>query len=422
MLVTAVLAVVSLAATAPAGATAPAPASATAKVGPDALLAGSAELSSVFCTSSTSCLAVGLRASQFNTLLNQIVSWNGKKWTAVSAPSPGGTKKNAFNQLFAVRCTSAENCWAVGRYSGATSQLTQALHWTGTTWAMVPTPSPGGTNALDFSELSDVSCTSASDCWAVGDYGNRASSGITRDLVLHWTGKKWFKVKVPDPGGTAQPGDVSSLAAVRCASPKDCWAAGTASTGGGPGAQFNMMLRWNGTKWSMFGVPSPTGLMTGAFNELNGLSCTSTKSCMAVGDYGGGSVSGSVFLNQTVRWNGKKWSLVKTPNPDGTAAGDSNVLNGVTCSATNNCWAVGNLGSTISGGAETGEILHWKGTKWSLTKSPNPGGTDGGDRTILNSVRCVTQKDCWAVGLSSTGSAPLRNLTLHWNSVKWAAS
>jgi len=65
--------------------------------------------------------------------------------------------------------------------------------------------------------------------------------------------------------------------------------------------------------------------------------------------------------------------------------------------------------------------LHWKGTKWTLAKTPDPGGTAESDQTELISVRCVSQQDCWAVGFSRNDPDPDLNLTLHWNSVRWSA-
>ncbi|HET7015118.1 MAG TPA: hypothetical protein VFI65_14470 [Streptosporangiaceae bacterium] len=419
MLLTAALTVASLAAAA-----VPAQASAFAKIKPASLLPGSVRLSSVYCTASTNCWAVGLRASKNNPLLSQIVRWNGKTWTAVSAPIPGKTKKGNISQLFAVRCTSATNCWAVGSYVDTTtrSSLAQALHWTGKKWVTVPTPDPGGTNPGGFTALTDVACTSANNCWAVGSYGSEGiTSKVARNLALHWTGKKWFKVTVPNPAGVKN-GAVNSLAAIRCAAPNDCWAGGTSGVDSTISVRENEMLHWNGTKWSPRHVPSPGGSMPDAYNAISGLSCTSASNCWAVGTYGNDSGSDPRFLNQALRWNGHKWSQVTTPNPNGTAKNDDNELNGVTCSAANNCWAVGSLGGISNGGAETSEALHWTGTKWSLVKTPNPGGAADGDQTALSDVRCVSAKDCWAVGFSRKEPDPDRSLTLHWNGVKWSAN
>jgi hypothetical protein len=387
---------------------------------PAKLVPNSAKLNSVYCTGSTDCWAAGFQNTAKSALVNQIVRWNGKKWTAVPVPNPGGTKMDDDNQLISVRCTSAANCWAVGFYNTTSSSLPQALHWNGKKWGQVTVPVPGGTGEDDFTFLNDVSCVSASDCWAVGDYGNNGVNDVGKNLVLHWTGKKWFKVTVSNPAGTKQD-DFNVLDAVRCASANDCWAAGTAGVDSSVTIQENEMLHWNGTKWSEADVPSPAGSMVGAISEIEGLSCTSAKDCWAVGDYGGGSVSDSTFLNMALHWNGHNWSQVKTPNPDGTGSGDSNFLSSVTCTAANNCWTAGTLGGITSGDDETGEALHWQGTKWSLTTTPNPGGTAEDDQNELNSVRCNSAKDCWIVGFSRVDPDPDHNLILHWNSHKWSA-
>ncbi|HUC56909.1 MAG TPA: hypothetical protein VMA95_05870 [Streptosporangiaceae bacterium] len=388
---------------------------------PSMLLPGSARLNGVYCTASTNCWGVGILESPKNAILNQVVHWNGKKWTRGSVPSPGGNKPDDSSQLGAVRCTSATNCWAVGTFSNATTSGLQALHWNGKHWGQTPVPAPAGTGNGDFNDLNDVACTSASSCWAVGDYGNVSPGGeVSRNLALHWTGKKWFKVSTPNPSGTSND-DVNGLYTVRCTSPDNCWAGGSNGSVAGPGLQFNEMLHWNGKHWSAADVPSPTGIFPGVYNAIGSLSCTSASNCWAVGIYGGGSPS-PTFLNEAIQWNGHNWTQVKTPNPDGTAPGDSSELASVNCSAANNCWAVGNLGTISSGGAETGEVLHWKGVKWSAVKAPNPGGTGSGDQNNLSSVRCVSQKDCWIVGFSRADPDPDLNLTLHWNSKTWSAS
>ena len=60
---------------------------------------------------------------------------------------------------------------------------------------------PGAALAGRSGELNGVFCTSADNCWAVGDYTTKTAR---LNQVLHWTGKKWFKVAVPEPAGTAK--------------------------------------------------------------------------------------------------------------------------------------------------------------------------------------------------------------------------
>lgn len=378
---------------------------------PGMLRAGSNELQSVFCTSRANCWAVGLHAAKTGALVNRIVHWNGKNWSKVSAPSPGGTQNRDFSSLSAVRCTSAANCWAVGQ----DANRGQALHWNGTRWSVVPTPEPG-TGPSGFTVLRDVACPSANSCWAAGLYGQDTSSSETSfDLALHWNGKKWFKVTTPNPAGT-KANDLNDLDAIRCASPDDCWAAGTT---GATDVLLNDMLHWNGRKWFTQKVPNPGGSTTGSYNAIYSLACTSTKNCWGVGEYGLTGASG-YSLNQALHWNGRKWSHITTPNPNGTAMGATNTLNGVNCTATNYCWAVGYVGSNSSGGSQTGQALHWNGKKWTLIGTPNPAGTTNQARNLLNSVRCITANDCWIVGESQINGDPYVNLFLHWNGVKWS--
>ncbi len=73
------------------------------------------------------------------------------------------------------------------------------------------------------------------------------------------------------------------------------------------------------------------------------------------------------FLNEALRWDGKKWSNVKTPNPGGAAQNDGNSLNGVACTSASNCWAAGDV---VTSGVFNDELLHWNGKKWSVGTIP----------------------------------------------------
>ncbi len=377
-------------------------------------------LAGVYCTSATNCWSVGFADSQAGAVLNQILHWTGKHWSRVTAPSPGGTKSGHSSQLASVRCTSPQNCWAVGTFAKGLAEATEALHWNGRQWSQVKTPNPSGLAEGDFSELNDVACTSASSCWAAGQYGHKSNvSDVILNLTLHWNGRQWSHVKTPNPSGTSN-GTESELDAVRCPSPRDCWAIGT--TGSQTASIFlNEALHWNGQKWSDAAVPSQGPVLRGDYNTLNGLSCTSAKDCWAVGAYGGLGVDG-FQLNQALHWNGTSWKLVKTPNPDGTGTDAVNFLTGVTCSSAANCWAVGYFGSAAQAKPVLGEALHWKGTKWVTVNTPAAGASSSGDSVRLSSVRCVVAKDCWAVGTTRISPGSDQNQILHWNSTKWSAS
>jgi hypothetical protein len=383
----------------------------------------SKELFGVFCNSPTDCWAVGEIFGNHRTT-NQVLHWTGKKWFPVTVPNPAGTGSGALDELFAVRCTSARNCWAVGdsqKKSGA-AVLDQVQHFNGTKWSVTPASSPGGTAPGNLNSLDDVACTSARSCWAAGDYGLQGTGPEPQVLfnqTLHFDGTKWTFVKTPNPAGHST-GDFNALLSVRCTGPNDCWAAGTGgniimSTLNIKFRLHNAMLHWNGKKWAQVTVPAPAVTGKSVLNELNTLACTAPKNCWAVG------ISAKIANlpkgfqhNEALHWTGKKWTFVPTPNPGGKV----NDLLGVTCTAPSNCWAVGGAGSDPG----LNEALHWNSKKWSVVHTPNAGGTGMAAINSLSSVRCTSPSNCWAVGDSELGNSVDINQILHWNGTKWVTS
>jgi hypothetical protein len=382
----------------------------------------SRELFGVFCNSPTDCWAVGEISSNHRTT-NQVLHWTGKKWFPVTVPNPAGTASGDLNELFAVRCTSGRNCWAVGdSQRSGDAVLDQVQHFNGKKWSVTPASSPGGTAAGDLNSLDDVACTSARSCWAVGDYGMQGTGPEPQVLfnqTLHFDGKKWTFVKAPNPAGKST-GDLNALFSVRCTAPNDCWAAGT-------GGQIimtttsilfrldNAMLHWNGHNWAKVTVPSPVGKKKSFLNELNTLACTAPGNCWAVGLAARVANSPPGFQhNQALHLTGKKWTMVKTPNPGGPV----NDLLGVTCTSAGSCWAVGGAGA----GPGLNEALHWNSKKWSVVHTPNGGGTGKEVINNLSSVRCTSPSNCWAVGDADLGEDLDINQLLHWNGTKWTDS
>jgi hypothetical protein len=390
----------------------------------EAVVSESLALNGVYCTSQASCWAVGNQVSGGGTR-DQVLRLKAGKWRQVTVPEPGGTAAGDNNNLNAVRCASAMDCWAVGDYQPlGSARLDQVLHWNGTKWSVVSAPAPGGTAAGDFNELNDVACTSAASCWAVGYYGIEMS-GSTGDSVvqltqaLHWNGTKWSLVPSPNPGGHSK-NHVNSLNAIRCGSARDCWAAG--SDGLGSNADHrNLMLHWNGASWTTVTVPSPGGTTKSGLSQIRSLSCTSPTSCWAAGSYGKELSAGhQKLLNQILRWTGRRWVKVTAPNPDGTGPKARNDILAISCITAGSCWAAGGTGAE-SGRPGLNQALHWNGAKWSVIRTPEPGGTGGDVANILTSVRCATPGNCQAVGVVET-STGAEDQILHWNGTRWTTT
>jgi hypothetical protein len=87
-------------------------------------------------------------------------------------------------------------------------------------------------------------------------------------------------------------------------------------------------------------VASGTGMGGLLPNGLNGVSCTNSTNCVAVGSYGN-----NLNLDQTLveQWDSTAWSVVPSPDP-----GYKDALDAVSCTSSTNCVAVGRFASGSS--------------------------------------------------------------------------
>jgi hypothetical protein len=366
----------------------------------------------VYCTSRRNCWTVGTRVTT-HAFVAQARQWNGRTWVKRTIPSPGGTSAGGLTEPAAVRCASAAECWTVGFYgkSGGAS-LNLMLRWNGRRWAAMRVPQPAGTGKTAQNFLNDVTCVSARNCWAVGQFGKSDSS--TLNLVLHWNGRKWSRMRVPEPGGTGKKAE-NKLNNVRCPSSSRCIAVGSYTSGSGK--TFNQALIWNGRSWFSQHVPSPGSGTAKNSATLVSLGCGS-NTCWAVGSFGPS--AGSPALNQVMRWNGRSWSRQFTAQPGGTGKAAQNFLEWVTCTSDRNCWAVGAYGSSGPGTARN-QALHWNGRRWAFVRTPNPAGTGLHEENLLLGARCPASSDCWAVGAQVSGTTGhVSHQILHWNGRRWS--
>jgi hypothetical protein len=252
-----------------------------------------------------------------------VLHWDGTTWAQVPSPSPG----SSFSELAAVTATSASNAWAAGDYSSAAGggNKTLILHWNGSKWATVPSPSPAS-----FNTLTGLAATSAASAWAVGDLGTTLGD---RTLILHWNGTAWKQVPSPSP---ALGDDLTGVAATSATS---AWAAGFSFVGGASQTAQALVLHWDGSTWRAAVVPPPA---PGASTLLSGITATSASSAQAVGM----SETTTTEQDLILRWNGTAWTQVPAPNP-----GTLNTLTAVAATSATSAWAVGRSSTTVVGQA-----------------------------------------------------------------------
>lgn len=180
------------------------------------------------------------------------------------------------------------------------------MHWNGTTWSQVPSPSPGSDSYL----LLSVSAVSSTDAWVVG-YSTDAT-GANNAFILHWDGSNW--VQFASPTSTSDDAVLNAVSATT-------GGAGAVGTTGNENPSFApLVLHLSGGKWSRVNSPDPGGTIT----QLNAVSTISPSDAWMVGDYctnancGGNGCTGSDCGTENgliEHWNGQVWAEVKAPDP-----------------------------------------------------------------------------------------------------------
>jgi subtilisin family serine protease len=340
------------------------------------------ELEDVSCAGSTMCMAVGndhYRGKGFSEV------WNGSEWTVLSTVT---------GEMKAISCPTTTWCMTVAKSESKGWQLkwTEFITWSWKTEAKSP-PTPEGATEV---KLNDVSCTSESACTAVGRY----KTTEYKPYVARWNGTSWSLQTAPNP----TEGDASeAMLSVSCASSTFCMAAGRA-------AKKPFAERWNGTEWTRVTAPNPEGATEAT---LEGISCTSSLWCAAVGNSKGG---GTPNKTLTERWNGSSWSVIASPNPGGETYAK---LRSVSCLSSTSCTGVGVSYAGFIPTKESTLAESWNGSEWTLQTTPNP---EGKTFSSLAGVSCSSTTACTAVGKARPESAETNMVTLaeRWNGSSWS--
>ena len=247
-------------------------------------------------------------------------------------------------------------------------------------WSLVDAPQK-------YASLNDVACTSSSACTAVGSYNTAQGSFESLSLAERWNGSQWSVQPTPNPTDPSPPFAASVLQGVACTSSSSCVAVGQFNKS--TGETVPLAESWSGSQWSLLSTPN---LSNGG--ALQGVTCTSASACLAVGSYHSKS---NVSEPLAELWNGSSWSLQSTPGLSNGGA-----LQNVSCSFPRACVAVGT--STLASGVTLTLAERWNGSTWSIQSTPNPKPAIG-QSVALSGVSCVVSGACLAVGGDSSPNA-----------------
>ncbi len=319
--------------------------------------------------------------------------------------------EGSVGQLKRVSCITAGDCWAVGRTKYTVAEQMEGKvaaplleHWAGTEWQAVSLPKPEG--AADFF-LEGVSCSSASACLAVGYYSSGSSNF---PLAERWDGTKWIASSPSLPSGATK----GYLYDISCASASDCWAYGKTQVTLAEQSEGKVatpyFVRWNGSSWQAEAALKPEGATT---LFLEGVSCSSASACLAVGYYS----SGSSNFPLAERWDGTKWTASSPSLPSGATKG---YLYDISCASASDCWAYGKTQVTLAeqseGKVATPYFVRWSGSAWQTAAVPSPPGESG---VTLAGIACSSGVACTVVGRYNKSYSETLPLAYTWNGSEW---
>ena len=236
---------------------------------------GNAVVSSVSCAAPGNCAAGGRYSNASGERAFVVSEANGSWGTARQVAANLRTGLDAFVE--SVSCGSAGNCAAGGEFSLASGEAQAfVVSEVNGTWAAARAVA-GTRSCCGGAVVTSVSCASAGNCAAGGqwDYGGYNAAFLVNEKNGVWGPG----IRVPGLNRVARDAYLSS---VSCASAGNC-AAGGEYDGGGNGV---FVVRENNGVWGkQTTVPGLGALNKGTSLGVSSVSCPSAGSCVAGGYY-----------------------------------------------------------------------------------------------------------------------------------------
>jgi hypothetical protein len=243
--------------------------------------------------------------------------------------------------------------------------------------------------------LNALSCVSASVCWAAGtNFQGKPGVAETTDGGQTWTDMSLASWAT----ATWWPNSIE------CVSATNCWLMGQDEPQGLVAPALLETTDGGATWTQLSNLPAVTSADPNGTYQLNGMSCVSALSCVAVGGLGYGDGKSVVI---TTADGGANWTLSADPT-----LAKSNELFSVSCLPA----ATGTVHC-----AAAADALEAAGP---VTLISRDGGATWGHRQIfddtgwLNSISCGTVQHCWAAGAgTSVGLLGTQDGGTSWSSV-----
>jgi hypothetical protein len=258
-------------------------------------------------------------------------------------------------------------------------------------------------------QLNSVSCASAGNCSAGGDYTDSAGHG--QAFVVNRTHGVWRTAEEVPGTAALNAGGFAEVESVSCAAARTCSAGGSYSDSAGRSQAF-VVNRTHGVWQTAEEVPGTAVLNEGGFAQLKSVSCGSAGNCSAGGSYSDGFGHDQAFVVN--RTHGIWRTAEPVRGPAILSKRRSAVIFSVSCVSAARCSAGGSY--TDSAGRSQAFVVDKTGGVWRTAREvPGTAALNQGGDAQVDSVSCASAGTCSAGGSytdsSSHGQAFVVNRT-----------
>jgi hypothetical protein len=356
---------------------------------------GNAQVLSVSCPSAGNCAAGGYYTD--GALHDQafVASERNGRWgRAIEVPGSAALNPHANDWVYSVSCPSAGNCAAGGYYTDSSFDIQAfvASERNGRWGTVIEVPGSAALNAGGNGVVLSVSCPSAGNCAAGGEYANR-SARFQAFVSSERNGRWGNAIKVP---GTAalNAGGVASVNWVSCPSAASC-AAGGYYTDGSSRDQAFVATERNGRWGRAIEVPGSAVLNAGGSAQVLSVSCPSAGNCTAGGYYTDHAHRIQAFV--ATERNGLWGNAIEVPGSAALNAGGNAQVFSVSCPTAGSCAAGGEYADRSS--RFQAFVASEQNGRWgNAIEVPRSAALNADGNAQVFSVSCPTAGSCAAGG------------------------
>ena len=313
--------------------------------------------------------------------------------SAEEVPGTAALNQGGNAEIASVSCASAGNCSAGGQYldSSVRRQALVVSQVNGTWGAAIEVPGTAALNQGGNAEIASVSCASAGNCSAGGYY--RDSSGHFQAFGVSQVNGTWgAAIEVPGTAALNQGGN-AEIASVSCASAGNCSAGGYYRDGFSQRQAF-VVSQAHGTWHTAIKVPVAAALRHGNAS-ITSVSCGSAGNCSAGGQYLDNSRGHQAFVVSQA--HGTWGAAIEVPGTAALNHGNASITS-VSCASAGNCSAGGYY--TDSSSRQQAFVVSQANRTWhTAVEVPGAAALNQGGFAGISSVSCASAGNCSASGI-----------------------